>query len=411
MRGDINTIGISGATIALPTTISATELNPAGFAMLTGSVTAQINETSFSDPRIQRSGDPIASSQWGLGLSPEGWGFSIAYYSPETESGTYVSPNTGDTVVSEVSMKDLRFTVGRLFLDDSLAIAGSIDVLKGVRELNSASSDAYGLGYHIGMLYRLPKHLLFGASYTPTAAVAPSTNPDSQTILPDFNRTVLRPSQAGFGIGWMPNRFFKAGASLTYVGATVNTALFADQSVTTGAVPTWVPRFGVSYVVAQFSNLKVETSCGAYFEESRLSDQGSRTHFTAGIEANPSFLNVGAGFDISRGYRNFIISFGIDIIRTARAYNIIPKDPIPAYNGAFPRALDISADGLPNALTKGEKRLYSSPTSVEEVGNIMSTVPEKFYNKIIGPPVTIGDVKAEKKVEEEIEEEFKEENM
>src|SRR4051812_13755742 len=97
-QGDTKTIGMAGATVALPTSISSAEPNPAGFAMTTESVSAQINNTTFNDKRLQRSGESITGSQAGFGVSPEHWGFAITYYTPETESGTYVSPNTGDTV-------------------------------------------------------------------------------------------------------------------------------------------------------------------------------------------------------------------------------------------------------------------------------------------------------------------------
>src|SRR4051812_31448023 len=63
-RGDINTIGMAGATVATPNSISAAELNSAGYAMLTTSITAQINKVSLDDSRLQRSGDKIDSSQW-----------------------------------------------------------------------------------------------------------------------------------------------------------------------------------------------------------------------------------------------------------------------------------------------------------------------------------------------------------
>jgi hypothetical protein len=399
-RGDTNTIGMAGATVALPTSISAAEPNPAGYGMTTGSVSAQINSVSLHDSRLQRTGEPIDSSEWGLGVSPDHWGFSIAYYSPETESGTYVSPNTGDTAVTEVSLKEFRFTVARTFFVDRLSIGATFEITKAVREINDISNDCFGTSYQLGALYRLPNHVLLGLSYMPEVTVGPASNTAYQAIMPGFNQTVARPLLVTFGSGWIPNRFFKMGASVTYAGNTENTALLYDQTITTGARPTWVPRMGVSYVLAEYSNFKVEGAAGSYYEFSRLSSEANRLHVTAGLEANPYFINLGAGFDVAIAYQNFIVSVGVDIVRAARAFDIIPKESVPPYNGLFPRVTHISPDGLPSGLTRGEQSAYQA-TSVEQVGKIVEEVPQNIAKKLQGEKTTVElreiDKKAEKK--------------
>ncbi len=397
--GDINTIGMAGATLAVPISISAAEFNPAGFAMLTASVSAQINSLSLDDNTIQRSGDPIKNSQWGFGVSPGEWGFSLSYYSTETESGTYVSTNTEDATRAEVSMKELRLTIARSFFDHRVALALSPEVLKAVRQLDDASSNAYGVSYVLGGLYRLPMHFLFGVSYMPETKVGPAPNPDEQNVMPGFNRTVVRPSLLGFGFGWIPNRFFKIATSLTYVGSTENTALLADQSVITGANATWVPRVGASYIIAEYANLKVEGAVGCYYEVSRLSDGYNRLHATAGIEFNPYFINLGAGFDFSSGYRTLIFSSGFDIVRAARAFDIIPKDPVPPYNGMRPNINHISADGLPNGFTSGEKTQYKSP-DVTQVEKIVEDAPGNIAKKVEGEKTTV-EIKEDKDKKEQ----------
>lgn len=387
-RGDTSTIGMAGATLAVPTSISAAEANPAGFAMLTGSVSAQINKVSLTDKRLQRTGESVDSSQWGLGVTPGLWGYSIAYYSPQTESGIYASPNTGDTVKTEVSIKELRLSVARAFFDNALAVGVGLELLKAVRELDDTGANSYAPSYQFGALYRLPKRILLGVSFVPQATIGPAGNPNPQSILPGFNRSVVRPLQVGWGVGWIPNRFFKIGASATYVARTENTALLADESVATGAKPTWVPRLGASYVVAEFSNFKVESAAGSYIEMTRLSGSSDRLHVTGGIEANPYFVNLGAGFDISKDYRNLIISVGIDIVRTARSFDIIPKDSVPPYNGSWPRMTDPSPEGLPGGLVANESHEFAQPT-VEAVGKIVSDVPENIAKKVMGQPTTV----------------------
>lgn len=383
-RGDTNTVGMAGATVAIPSSISAAETNPAGYAMLTGPVSAQINQTTLSDPRIQRNGEPISSSQWGLSVSPMPWAYSVSYYSSATEGGIYVSPNTGDTVKTEVSVKELRFTVGRSFLNDTLALGASLNLAKAVRELDNTASNAFGLSYRLGMLARLPKHFLIGASFAPEISIGPASHPDPQSIMPGFNQTVRQPMQAAIGLGWVPSRFFTAGLSATYVGNTDNTALLADESITTGATPTWVPRLGARYTLAEYDHFTLDASAGSYFETSRIEGQSSRLHVTGGIEANPYFINLGAGFDFSSGYRNLSVSLGVDIVRTLRAFDIIPKDATTPYRGTLPPVLPAK----PKPFLPGNNP-DAKTESVERVIEIIENVPQNIKKKVQGKPTTV----------------------
>ena len=385
-RGDTNTIGMGGATLALSSSISAAESNPAGYAMVSGSLSAQINQTTFEDRRLQRSGESIRSREWGLAVSPPPWGFSIAYYTPISESGTYGLPATGQAVTTEVSLGEYRATAARAFLDQTLSIGVGIQYLQAYRELADQHFNSSGWGTTWGLLYRLPLHVIVGASWSPAVRVAPSGN--GVPLLPGFDQPVLRPSQLGGGVGWLPNRFFKVGASLTYVGATENTALLADQAVRIGEASTWVPRFGVSYVLAEYTHFKSEAAAGSYFEQSRLSGQSNRLHMTAALEANPYFVNVGAGFDLSSGYQNFMLSVGIDIVRTLRTLKIIPNDPVPPANQAFPTPGVNDPNGLPEGVTHGEGPSTQGP-SVKEIGRIIKETPGNIAAKVNGEPTTV----------------------
>ncbi|HUP57662.1 MAG TPA: hypothetical protein VM598_09440, partial [Bdellovibrionota bacterium] len=347
------------------------------------SVSAQINRMSLQDERLQLSKDAIDSSQWGIGLSSGRQGFSLAYYSPQTESGTYVSPNTGDTARMEVSLKELRFTTARAFFSEALSIGASIELLKAVRELNDSSSGSYGVSYRLGAIVRLPRHVLLGASFTPEATIGPASDPESEASLPGFNRSVVRPMQLGFGIGWIPNRFFRSGFSLTYVARTRDTALLADESIATGAFPTWVPRVGASYVLAELAAFKIEGALGAYYEISRLSDRSDRVHATLGLEVNPSFVNLGVGFDLSSAYRNFVVSVGIDIVRAARSLELIPRETLPPPRGFWPPFKELSPDELPPGVT-GPVPNKHKPESIEKVRQILKDVPEKIVDTVEG---------------------------
>ncbi|MBC7693481.1 MAG: hypothetical protein H7222_17075 [Methylotenera sp.] len=387
-QGDTNTTGMAGATVALPSSISAAEANSAGYAMETGSVSAQINKISITDKRLKPDGESISTSQWGLGVSPAPWGYSVTYYSPTTEDGIYSSPNTGNSRRTEVSMKELRFTVARAFLDSRLAVGVSAELDKAVREIGDVSYNAHALSYRLGALYRLPDRYVLGASYAPPLTIGAVGDAQAQSDMPGFNQSVSRPGQLVVGAGWVPNRFFKVGVSLGYIGRTENTALLSDQSATTGATRSWIPRAGASYVLAEYTNLKVEFAGGAYYAMSRIQGQAGRVHVTTGLEVNPYFINLGAGFDLSKDYRNVMLGIGIDIVRTLRTFSIIPADPVPAYEGAFPKASKVVADGLPDAMTQGEKKEFK-PASVEDVGKIVKEAPQNVVDKIQGKPTTV----------------------
>ena len=387
-QSDTNTTGMAGATVALPASISSAQANPAGYAMETGSVSAQINRIEIFDLRIQPDGQPIDSSQWGFAVSPPPWGFSITYYSPITENALYDSALTGDSLLTEVSIKELRLNVSRYFLDSRLALGVALELVKAVRELGPYSYDSEAPSFILGALYRLPSHFVLGAGYTPPLAIGPNSNDYLQDEMVGFNRSVIRPSELDLGVGWVPNRFFKTGLQVSYIGDTTNTALLADETVTTGSHPTWVPRIGESYVIADYKNFKSEWAVGSYYETSRLSGYGDRAHLTTGLDVNPYFINLSAGFDLASDYRNFMLGIGIDIVRTLRFFDIIPNDPTPHYDGIIPNPVEFSADGLPDAMTTGEIRIAPS-ISLGDVADLVSEGPSNISDKFAGRPTKV----------------------
>jgi hypothetical protein len=403
-QGDTKTIGMAGATVALPTSVTSAESNAAGFAMTTESVSAQISNTTYNDQRLQRSDESITTSQAGFGISPERWGFALALYSPQGESGTYVSPNTGDTVKARADLRELRLIIARRLLNDDLALGFALGLAKSTLALNNESADAYALSYQLSALYRLPGHVLIGASYSPELKVGPSGGTHFESIMPGFNRAMVRPGLLTVGAGWLPNRYFRLGLSLTLVGGTTNTALLYDEEVRVGNGASWVPRLGASYVIALYANFKAEVAVGSYYESSRLSNMPDRIHATAGLEINPSFINLGVGLDIASGFQNFIVGAGIDLIRVARFFAIIPQEDPPSYTGLFPRITTHAPDGLPEGLTSDDPKPHGGQASaggVTQVTQVVADVPSNVVKKAIGEKtsVEIQEAKAKKKKE------------
>lgn len=77
IRGDINGVGMAGAAVAVPFSISAAQSNPAGLAMGMASVSVQILKNTIRDSQLQNSKIEYESNQWGFAVSPPLWGFGI----------------------------------------------------------------------------------------------------------------------------------------------------------------------------------------------------------------------------------------------------------------------------------------------------------------------------------------------
>jgi len=381
IQGDVTGLGMGGATVAIPSSISAAQINPAGFAMVTASVSAQILSNTIDDRHIQSSENRYDTNQWGLSVNPPPWGLGILYYSPTTENGNYQSPTTGKDIDAAVSVREVRFAVAHAFLDHQLSLGLSLGVAKAIRQLGQYNYNSIAIDSEFGALYLMPHHFILGASYIPQNTMNASGDVYAQNDMPGFNQAIITPAQVSAGVAWQPNRFFKTGFSLTYISSTVNTALLSDQNKIVGAISVIEPRLGANYVFAEFKNIKIEYAIGTYFEPSRITGDSNRMHGTMGLEIEPWFMNVGLGFDVADDYKNVLMSISLDIVRAARAFELIPKDPVSPYHGYFPPIFTVKAEGLPQGMTEGEHN-NTPPISLENVEKIISDVPEKIREKM-----------------------------
>jgi len=403
IQGDVTSLGMGGATVAIPSSISAAQINPAGFAMVTASISAQILSNSIDDQHVQKNANNYNTNQWGLSVNPPPWGFGILYYSPTAESGSYQSPTTGRNFDTTVSVRELRIAVAHAFFENTLSLGLSLGVAKGIRELGSYAYNSVDLDFEIGALYLLPGHFILGASFIPQNTINPSGDADGQVDMPGFNQAIIAPTQTTLGIAWQPNRFFQTGFSLTYISSTTNTALLADQSKTVGATSVFEPRLGANYVFAEYRNFKLEYALGTYFEPSRISGEPNRMHATTGLEIEPWFMNVGFGFDLAEKYQNVLIAVNVDIVRAARVLDLIPKNPVPPYHGFFPPPFILSADGLPQGMTRGE-HTNAPPASLGDVQKIITDVPGRIkekFDSVTDQAPTKKKKQKKKKIEEE----------
>ncbi len=385
-RGDDTVIGMAGATVALPFNIGASELNPAGFAMLMGTVNAQITGTEYTDRQIQNTDTPIKSTYYGLAVNPPPWGFAITSFSPTLENGTYVSPVTGKTVQAEVSVRELEISAGRMFLKNTFALGLSLDLAKANRQIGGANENTVSTGFKVGALYKLPRHLTLGLSYSSQNTIRGNPNSANQVDMPGFSQDIIMPTVIAAGIGWTPNRYFQLGASVLFVAGTPNTALLSDESRDVGQYATLQPRVGGTYTFFQFNHFKGDMALGTYYEVSRISSERNRLHGTGSVDVNIYMFNTGIGIDHANGYRNFVAGIGIDIIRALRALDIVPKDNLPPYNGVGPDPFKVSADGLSAGLSYGEKKSVPNQ-SLGDVRQIIEDAPGKISDKIQGKSI------------------------
>lgn len=387
VRGDDTIVGMSGATVALPFNIGASNLNPAGFAMLMGTVNAQISGTQISDGQIQAErAAKIQSNYYGLAVNPPPWGFAITSYSPTFESGIFHSPVTNRDVPAEVSVRELQFSASRMFFDNKFAFGASLDLAKANRNIGGENENVVGAGAKFGALFKGEQHLTFGLTYQPQKTLKGNPHPSTLVDMPGFSQPIIMPNIVGAGVGWTPNRFFQAGASVLFVDSTPETALLKDETVGVGRYPTLQPRVGGTYTFFQFAHYKGDVSLGTYYEVSRVEGQPNRLHGTASMDVNIQMFNTGIGIDTAQNYKNFMIGIGIDIVRTLRALQIVPKDPVPPYNGFFPHPDRISADGLSEGLSAGEPKSVPNQ-SLGDVKRIIEEAPGKIVDKLQGKPI------------------------
>ncbi len=391
---------MAGATVAIPGSISALETNPAGLTMTMGSVSAQINSSETRDRTVNGSDSkPIMNRQGGLAVVPGNWGYAITYYTPSYEGGSYTSPTTGRTSDYEVSIRQLRFSVARSFLNKRLSLGLNFNIDHATRVAGAEDSSATDFSYKLGAIYHLRNHFLVGMSYTPPQDIGDGLARSGGNDLPGFAQPIKTPMILTIGTGWIPNRYFSLGFSVATVGTTSNSALLRDQNKPVGEYLTLQPRMGASYMIAEYKWVRISTAVGAYYETPRIKEAPNRLHGTFALQVNPWFLNIGFGLDEAERYNNLTFSVGIDIVRTARTLKIIPKDTMPPRNGFWPEPFPVRADGLPPALTEGEKKEFSSP-SVGDVGTIIEEIPKNIENTLKGEPIPseIREMKENQKV-------------
>jgi hypothetical protein len=380
LRGDSISIGTGGGAYALPESISASEINPAAYSFSLESLEAQLNRYTIQDQFVNRTGATSHETQGGISVSIPPWGFGVSSFTTSSELGKFETAQTPTPFDATVYLTEYHFSLSRVVIRDVLSLGVAAEIVKAKYELDRGETSATKILPRVGAIYQFADHLFLSSSYRPGVRLTPGKDIGG-TQFPGFSMPVDVPPLLSAGFAWLPNRFYRIGLNVTVPFGRPGSALLADENVLVGEKTTIQPHLGMSYVITEFANFKVEASVGSYLEVSRISDRGNRFHKTAAIDINPYFVNTSFGFDSAPQYRNFVASVGIDIVRAARFLDLIPQNSLPPLNGLFPNPTTPSPEGLPGGMTVGHPDATKGP-DIGEVGKIIQDLPKKIEEKL-----------------------------
>ena len=393
VRGDIRTVGMSGAMVGLADSWAGASSNPAGLAMTLGSSGAQINSNRVYDGELQDFNEALDTRNFGAVANPYPYGLSVGYWSPSSEGQRYLLPGTREEVLANVSVKEFQATASRVIWNDRLSLGISLILGQAVKSLELPSRNqsfvdhSFGFGAAAGAMLQLERRWLIGLSFSLPITFPANPGEVNTPGIGGFFQTVRSPAVLGLGTSWIPSRVFRFGLSLLFVGTTPNSALLSDERRTVGQNTTLQPRFGAEYRLLDFRDLESFLTGGSYYENTRIDGNQSRLHFTGGFEINPWILNFGWGIDRANHYSSYIFSAGIDVIRLMRKLDVIPREKRPAYAGFAPNIRTNSEAGLPRPLSRHWDGLADTPSDIIRIGkgipDKLSALPGKIKNIVL----------------------------
>jgi hypothetical protein len=364
--GDTRTVGMGGATAGLADTFLAGVNNPGGLAMTMGVGDTNITKNDIRDGDTQNFDNLISPpSSLGASLNVYPWTFSLGTVPIGWEGQSYDLPSTGapsfagQSAGFVVESHEFRATAARAFLNNRLGLGMSLNIGVGEEEISvpaqSLDDDrhAVAFGASWGAMYQFPNRILLGASYTLPMHYAVDTS--SAPEFPGFFQSMDTPSHLELGLGWIPNRYFRADIQLSRVGETPGAALLSNDRVRVGESNTWQPKIGAAYIFMDYKNIQGTLFGGGYYETSRIELAGDRLHKTAGMELKAWIFTAGTGIDAAPAYRNSFYSIGIDLGIVLQRLNLMPTPWAPDRQGTFPNPFYSSDEGLARPLVKDWK--------------------------------------------------------
>ena len=361
VRGDVRSVGMAGATTGLADDYFGAVENPAGPAFTLDDFDVQINSANIHDRVQMDSGTSFTNFTTGIALPLDGMGTSFGYSIPFEGTGV-----AGE----EIRLREYRLTFSMLFFKNRLSLGAGVAMATlelPLQTINKVRST-------FGVLYRFPKRIFIGASFSPSSVFGP-----------DFQgRNFSLPLLASVGTSWIPNRSFRAGLSLRWIGAESNVFRFHTPDEAVGTSPATQIHMGAAYEFMSFKNIYANLFCGSYLETTR-STVGSRLHSTAGLEIQPWFINLSAGIDTSTGYRNYQYAVGVDVGEVLRKFHLYPNEVPAPPAGMFARPFEVSDDWLPTQIQDHPEEAFQTINAELEdftrIGKKPEIPPKKTVKK------------------------------
>ena len=359
VRGDTRTVGMSGATLGLGDTFIAATDNPGAMAMTMGLGDDNFAHTHIYDAHVQAPAVAMDTNNVGLALNYYPWTFSFGYLSPYREANTYdLAAAPGRPALINSTVQELRFAVSHVTANNRFSFGLSLNVAQAETAIGfsdqtfaSLSNHTYDLGLTVGASYQLPYRLILGTAVTSGMNFSGADNLNPMATIPGLFQPVITPWRGGVGLGWIPNRFFRADFSTFLIGTTTGAALLKDDTILVGQNVTVQPRLGAAYVFCDFKNLTGTVFFGSYYEVSRIENASSRFHKTIGTEVKPWIFTVGFGSDIASDYRDTFFSVNVDLFKVLEQLSLIPVNK-PPHDGFLPNPFFQSDLGLSRPLVR-----------------------------------------------------------
>lgn len=395
VRGDIRTVGMAGATVGLADTYLAATDNPAGLAMTMNTGDINFTRNWIYDSTVQDGLTPISGNSMGAALNSYPYGFALGYTSPFSEGHSYMVPDhPEDPTKLSVDTQEYQLSAARLFANDKLSLGLSLKLGQSDKRIAfnepvrvDRRHSSYAFGATIGAMIQLPRRFILGASYSTPMHYPINVEESPTPRLENFFQNVESPSRIALGVGWIPNRFFRMDLSVFRFGPTDEAALLKDQTMIVGDDSTYQPRVGLAYNAVELKNVQATLFAGAYYETSRIEKTESRIHATAGLEAKVWILSMGWGIDSSAGYKNYLVSFGVNPFKVMQKLNLIPTPWQPPRGGLLPRPDVLKDEGLPRSLVSNWKQKGPDMNPVD----IGVALPGKVMDRMISAPGDLRD--------------------
>lgn len=358
--GDIRTVGMSGATLGLADTFIATLENPAGLAMTVNGGDDNFSSNIIYDRNIQSYDEPIGVNSFGIALSSYPWGFSLGYQNPHEEGQPYSVPSLSpNPALIEISVREFRVSLARLLFHDLISLGVSFRFSDANLSLETPEANPLSVSQHLnrigvvgGLSMHLGSHTLLSFSYSHPMTFNADTVANPTPGLPGFIQSIEIPWRLSAALARIPNRFFRWDFSISVLGTTDNAALIRDESIAVGRRLSIHPRLGAAYLFVDFKELQGSVFLGSSLEDTRIENTSDRLHFSGGFEVKPWIFNFGLGLDVASGYRNYLVSIGVDIFKIMSKLDLIPTPWRPPLGGWLPDPRHYSDEGLARPLVK-----------------------------------------------------------